>query len=113
VRGVSQKATVVRDALVAAGYKCATVTGGGTGTFEFEATSGVFTEVQPGSYIFNDTDYAHNLGPDGSLVSSTASSLTSMPSLRGLMYHHFVDVEFLAACFISAVHSHVSPSPNG
>ena len=33
------------------------VTGAGTGTWEFEATSGVFTEIQVGSYLFGDADY--------------------------------------------------------
>lgn len=39
------------------GLACATVTGGGTGTFALEGTSGVFTEIQPGSYPFMDADY--------------------------------------------------------
>lgn len=47
------------------GLRCERVTGGGTGTFEFEAASGVFTEVQAGSYVFMDADYARNLGADG------------------------------------------------
>ena len=42
------------------------VTGGGSGTFEYEMQSGLFTEVQPGSYLFNDVDYSKNLSADGS-----------------------------------------------
>lgn len=34
------------------------VTGAGTGTFRFEAESGVYTELQAGSYAFMDVDYA-------------------------------------------------------
>jgi len=45
------------DALRSAGYACEVVTGGGTGTVAFDAASGVFTEVQPGSYAFMDGDY--------------------------------------------------------
>jgi len=41
------------------------VTGAGTGTFEFESTSDAYTEIQPGSYVFSDADYARNLGKDG------------------------------------------------
>lgn len=41
------------------------MTGGGTGTFTMEASSGVFTEIQPGSYVFHDADYAQNLGSNG------------------------------------------------
>jgi 3-hydroxy-D-aspartate aldolase len=33
------------------------ITGGGTGTYLPEADSGVYDEVQPGSYIFMDADY--------------------------------------------------------
>src|SRR5690606_7912820 len=45
------------DALRQAGYACEVVTGGGTGTALFDAASGVFTEIQPGSYAFMDGDY--------------------------------------------------------
>jgi D-serine deaminase-like pyridoxal phosphate-dependent protein len=43
-----------------AGIRCATVTGGGTGTFVLERDSGVYTELQPGSYVFMDADYGRN-----------------------------------------------------
>jgi 3-hydroxy-D-aspartate aldolase len=42
------------------GLACAIVGGGGTGTFEHEVASGVFTEIQAGSYAFMDADYARN-----------------------------------------------------
>lgn len=35
----------------------AIVTGGGTGTHQIDATQGVFTELQVGSYVFMDTQY--------------------------------------------------------
>lgn len=50
-------ARAARDALAAAGLPCGTVTGAGTGSFEIEAASGVYTELQCGSYIFMDADY--------------------------------------------------------
>ena len=43
-----------------AGIRCGTVTGAGTGTFPLERDSGVYTELQPGSYIFMDADYGRN-----------------------------------------------------
>ena len=43
-----------------AGIRCDTVTGAGTGTFPLERDSGVYTELQPGSYIFMDADYGRN-----------------------------------------------------
>lgn len=36
------------------------VSGGGTGTLPFEAESGLYSELQCGSYVFNDGDYARN-----------------------------------------------------
>jgi len=42
------------------GFECGIVGGAGTGTFPLEAASGVFTEIQAGSYAFMDVDYAAN-----------------------------------------------------
>jgi D-serine deaminase-like pyridoxal phosphate-dependent protein len=42
------------------GIACLTVTGAGTGTFLIERDSAVYTELQPGSYIFMDADYGRN-----------------------------------------------------
>ena len=39
---------------------CPRVTGAGTGTFLNECDSGIFDEVQAGSYIFMDRDYSEN-----------------------------------------------------
>ncbi len=51
------------------------VTGGGTGSYPFERDSGVFTEVQPGSYAFLDMDYGRNLGENGMPVRTFENSL--------------------------------------
>jgi D-serine deaminase-like pyridoxal phosphate-dependent protein len=54
-----------RVAIEAAGIACPTVTGAGTGTWQHERDSGVYTEIQPGSYVFMDADYQKNaLAPD-------------------------------------------------
>jgi D-serine deaminase-like pyridoxal phosphate-dependent protein len=54
-----------RDAIQAAGIACSIVTGAGTGTWHHEATSGIWNELQPGSYAFMDADYGRNtLAPD-------------------------------------------------
>ncbi len=44
--------------LAAAAIACPLVTGGGTGTFVFEAASGSWGELQAGSYLFMDGEYA-------------------------------------------------------
>jgi D-serine deaminase-like pyridoxal phosphate-dependent protein len=46
--------------ITSAGMRCPLVTGGGTGTFPHEAASGVYGELQCGSYLFMDRDYADN-----------------------------------------------------
>ncbi len=48
------------DDLGRLGLPCPIVGGAGTGTFELEAASGVFTELQVGSYAFMDADYGRN-----------------------------------------------------
>jgi D-serine deaminase-like pyridoxal phosphate-dependent protein len=42
------------------GIKIPIVTGAGSGTFMFEVDSGAWDEIQPGSYVFMDADYARN-----------------------------------------------------
>jgi D-serine deaminase-like pyridoxal phosphate-dependent protein len=46
--------------LAQANIPCERVTGAGTGTYLFEAASRVYHELQTGSYIFMDVDYAKN-----------------------------------------------------
>ena len=47
-------------AITAAGIACPLITGAGTGTFAFDTASGVWGELQAGSYLFMDRDYADN-----------------------------------------------------
>lgn len=53
-------AKLTRQQIEAAGIPVALVTGAGTGTFALEAASGVYGELQPGSFLFMDADYAQN-----------------------------------------------------
>ena len=48
---------VVVESLQAAGLKPAVISGGGTGSYSFESNSGVYNELQCGSYAFMDVDY--------------------------------------------------------
>ncbi len=43
--------------LTTEGLECDIIGGAGTGTYEFETESGVYNELQCGSYIFMDVDY--------------------------------------------------------
>jgi len=53
-------ARATREAVQRAGLPVPLVTGAGTGTFTFEAASGTYDELQAGSYLFMDRDYADN-----------------------------------------------------
>ncbi|MCC6006067.1 MAG: DSD1 family PLP-dependent enzyme [Rhodobacteraceae bacterium] len=53
------------DALKAEGLECDIVSGGGTGSYYFESTSGVYNELQCGSYAFMDADYGRILDKEG------------------------------------------------
>ncbi|MDA8251479.1 MAG: DSD1 family PLP-dependent enzyme [Rhodospirillales bacterium] len=57
------------------GLDCAIVGGAGTGTFQLEAASGVYTELQAGSYCFMDADYGRNLDEHGQPVAQFRQSL--------------------------------------
>lgn len=63
------------ELLSARGISCEIVGGAGTGTFEFEAASGVFNELQAGSYIFMDADYRRNRKADGTAFDAFENAL--------------------------------------
>lgn len=52
-------------ALQAAGLDAKLVSGGGTGSYYFESGSGVYNELQCGSYAFMDADYGRILDRNG------------------------------------------------
>ena len=70
LRGVAERRTAIADAARAAadtralieatGLAVPLVTGAGTGTLVHEASSGVYGELQAGSFLFMDADYAAN-----------------------------------------------------
>jgi 3-hydroxy-D-aspartate aldolase len=69
------------------GLPCPIVGGGGTGTFEFEAASGVYTEIQAGSYAFMDADYARNLDAGGSPVANFRHALFVLGTVMSAPRH--------------------------
>jgi 3-hydroxy-D-aspartate aldolase len=56
------------DTLSTKGLECDIVGGGGTGSYYFESTSGVYNELQCGSYAFMDADYGRILDKDGKRI---------------------------------------------
>ena len=75
VHGFAQRAEAARaaskqladavDQFREAGLSTDVVTGAGTGTYEVQGSSGLFTEIQPGSYIFMDRQYCEVGGQNG------------------------------------------------
>ncbi len=62
---------MVKDAVSALkdeGLDCDIVGGGGTGSYYFESNSGVFNELQCGSYAFMDADYGRILDENGNRI---------------------------------------------
>ena len=55
-------------ALKSVGLECDIVGGGGTGSYYFEGESGVYNELQCGSYAFMDADYGRILDRDGNRI---------------------------------------------
>lgn len=56
------------DTLKTHGIACDIVGGGGTGSYYFESNSGVYNELQCGSYAFMDADYGRILDKDGKRI---------------------------------------------
>jgi len=71
-----------RARIVASGVACDIVSGAGTGTWRFERDSRVYDELQPGSYVFMDADYARNLAaPDDLRFGQSLFVLASVMSV--------------------------------
>ncbi|UWQ81417.1 DSD1 family PLP-dependent enzyme (plasmid) [Leisingera sp. S132] len=64
---IAQVADAV-EGLKAEGIACELVSGGGTGSYYFESNSGVYNELQCGSYAFMDADYGRILDKDGNRI---------------------------------------------
>ncbi len=56
------------EALKSVGLECDIVGGGGTGSYYFEGESGVYNELQCGSYAFMDADYGRIRDRDGKRI---------------------------------------------
>jgi len=75
IAAASDSARCTIDLLLEQGLECRTIAGAGTGTFINEVESGIYNELQLGSYIFMDADYARNLDETGAPVSLFQQSL--------------------------------------
>jgi len=69
------------DMLKAEGLECDIVGGGGTGSYYFEGNSGVFNELQCGSYAFMDADYQRIHDEEGKPISEFENALFILSSV--------------------------------
>ncbi|WAP68522.1 DSD1 family PLP-dependent enzyme [Jiella pelagia] len=67
-----------------AGLDCDIVGGAGTGSFPFEARSGVYNELQCGSYVFMDADYERIRTEGGGRVGGFENALFVVASVMSL-----------------------------
>jgi D-serine deaminase-like pyridoxal phosphate-dependent protein len=126
----ARRPRLMRQLERAADASCEIASGAGTATFAFAAESGVYNELQVGSYVFMDTDYAkigsedggpynafeHNLFVLASVISTPAANravvdagLKSYSGERGPPWvHGLKDVELTA---ISDEHGKLTLGP--
>lgn len=64
IASAAEKTLASKRAVEAEGLEVPIVTGAGTGTWEHELASGTWNELQVGSYVFMDADYARNTPGD-------------------------------------------------
>lgn len=76
-------ARAAQASITSAGIACPLVTGAGTGTFVHEAASGLYGELQAGSYVFMDRDYADNDATPGAPAFEHALFVKSQVMSRG------------------------------
>jgi D-serine deaminase-like pyridoxal phosphate-dependent protein len=70
------QAVETRRLLEGAGLECPLVSCGSTGTYNIDSENAGVTELQPGSFMFMDTDYNRIGGPDGPVYRDFQNALT-------------------------------------
>ncbi|MDR6759250.1 3-hydroxy-D-aspartate aldolase [Mycoplana sp. BE70] len=84
-RSAIVKSTAAADRTVGlmreVGLKCTIVGGAGTGTFDLEGMSGIYNELQCGSYIFMDAHYGMIRADDGGRVGGFENALFVLTSI--------------------------------
>jgi len=105
---IDKSADAVRrtlDLLSGRGLSCDVVAGGGTGTYLFEMVSGVYNEIQPGSYIFMDADYGRNLTDKGTEFNDFRQSLFVYTQIMSMAKSNYavVDAGLKALAFDSGM----------
>jgi D-serine deaminase-like pyridoxal phosphate-dependent protein len=75
IQQAAEMARSTKEMLSKTGIDCPLITGAGTGSFRFEIETGVYNELQCGSYVFLDADYARNQDANGAVKPEFEHSL--------------------------------------
>ncbi len=84
---IAQAAAAVRETLgelASAGLDAEIVGGAGTGTYAIEAATGLWNEIQPGSYVFMDADYARNRNDNGGEITTFSHALFALVTVMSV-----------------------------
>lgn len=74
--GIMRDAAETRRMIEADGIPCGWMSGGSTGTYNIDTEVAGVTEIQPGSFVFMDLDYARIGGKDGEVYRDFQFSLS-------------------------------------
>lgn len=97
IGSAAQAARMTRQAIESSGITVERVTGAGTGSFVHERDSGVFNEIQAGSYIFMDRDYGDNQLGAGDIAFEHALFVRTTVMSRTTATHAVVDAGLKAS----------------
>lgn len=84
---------VTREALDQVGLACTVVSGAGTGTFRLESATGLWDELQVGSYVFMDTEYARICAKGGGPYAEFEHSLFVLTTVMSVPSDEYVVVD--------------------
>jgi D-serine deaminase-like pyridoxal phosphate-dependent protein len=98
-------ARMTQLAIEACGIPVERITGAGTGSFVHERDSGVFNEIQAGSYVFMDRDYGDNQRGDGDIAFEHALFVRTTVMSRTAALHAVVDAGLKASSVDSGMPS--------
>lgn len=103
IAGAIAAARISVGAIEACGLRVERVTGAGSGTFLHERDSGVFNEIQAGSYIFLDRDYGDNQRGEGDIAFENALFVRTTVMSRPSDEHAIVDAGLKASSIDSGM----------
>ena len=103
IDAAASAARLTKQAIEACGIPVERITGAGTGSFVHERDSGVFNEIQAGSYIFMDRDYGDNQRGASDIAFEHALFVRTTVMSRTAALHAVVDAGLKASSIDSGM----------